>query len=272
MTLTFYSDASLFLNDHQAQLCKEESRYNLILGLAIRAAEKQNPISAWAHLSTGALALRTSDKTPLLLTELLPEEIPLWVDMLKPLRFQELLAPKGTAEAVLSELPQGQHARVKMRQGIYEARQIMAPEHPEGFLRLAKGQDQALVGQWINAFIWDCFSNQLPQADTDAMAHRLITEERMHLYICKDQPVSMVCNNRQTPNTATVSYVYTPNDMRGKGYGSCATAALSQLLLNRGFQACNLHTNLDNPTSNAIYTKLGYKQLAQSLLYQLEDL
>jgi hypothetical protein len=62
----------------------------------------------------------------------------------------------------------------------------------------------------------------------------------------------------RTPKGARVGYVYTPPESRGRGYASACVAALSQGLLDGGVEFCVLYTDLSNPTSNAIYTRLGY--------------
>jgi hypothetical protein len=56
----------------------------------------------------------------------------------------------------------------------------------------------------------------------------------------------------------TVSAVYTPREQRQHGYASALVARLSQHLLDMGYEFVTLFTDLENPTSNAIYQKIGY--------------
>jgi len=63
--------------------------------------------------------------------------------------------------------------------------------------------------------------------------------------------------------------VYTPREWRRRGYATACVAALSKLLLQRGFEFCVLHTDLSNPTSNAIYTGIGYRPVRDFLMYEL---
>jgi predicted GNAT family acetyltransferase len=52
--------------------------------------------------------------------------------------------------------------------------------------------------------------------------------------------------------------VYTPAEHRARGYGSAVTAAATQDVLDdRAIPV--LFTDLANPTSNAIYQRLGYR-------------
>jgi len=72
-------------------------------------------------------------------------------------------------------------------------------------------------------------------------------------------PVSLAGCTGPTPNGIRIGPVYTPPEHRNHGYASAAVAALSQLLLERGFRSCFLFTDLSNPTSNKIYQAVGYQ-------------
>ena len=68
-----------------------------------------------------------------------------------------------------------------------------------------------------------------------------------------------------------VSLVYTPPAQRNRGYASAAVAALSQQLLDAGWEFCSLFTDLANPTSNSIYQKVGYRPIADVVDIDFED-
>ena len=63
----------------------------------------------------------------------------------------------------------------------------------------------------------------------------------------------------KTENGVRVSLVYTPSEHRGHGYASACVADLTSLLLAGGNAYCCLYTDLGNPTSNAIYQRIGYR-------------
>jgi hypothetical protein len=63
----------------------------------------------------------------------------------------------------------------------------------------------------------------------------------------------------ETPHGARIGPVYTPPAARGRGYASACTAALSERMLAAGKRFCFLYTDLDNPTSNTIYQRIGYR-------------
>ncbi len=68
-----------------------------------------------------------------------------------------------------------------------------------------------------------------------------------------------------------VNLVYTPPELRGKGYATNCVAALSQKLLDDGYKFCSLFTDLSNPTSNDIYSKIGYNPIADFIVYDFCD-
>ena len=83
------------------------------------------------------------------------------------------------------------------------------------------------------------------------------------------EPVSLAGWGGRTPNGIRVGPVYTPPHLRGRGYATALTAELSQRLLDGrlfegGRRFCFLYTDLANPTSNAIYERIGYRRVAES--------
>ena len=68
-----------------------------------------------------------------------------------------------------------------------------------------------------------------------------------------------------TRNGIRIGYVYTPPESRARGYASALVAAVSQKMLDEGFAFCVLYTDLSNPTSNAIYARVGYEPVADVL-------
>ena len=64
--------------------------------------------------------------------------------------------------------------------------------------------------------------------------------------------------------------MYTPPELRGRGFASNLVAGLSRWVLARGVPACYLYTDLGNRTSNAIYVDVGYEWVAESAEYSFE--
>jgi predicted GNAT family acetyltransferase len=77
-----------------------------------------------------------------------------------------------------------------------------------------------------------------------------------------DEPVSMAGSARPVGKGITIGLVYTPPEKRRKGYAAALVAALSQHMLDSGYEYCTLFTDLANPTSNEIYQRIGYRPIA----------
>jgi predicted GNAT family acetyltransferase len=63
-----------------------------------------------------------------------------------------------------------------------------------------------------------------------------------------------------------VGPVYTPPELRGHGFASAATAAVSRAALEAGLREVVLYTDLANPTSNAVYQRLGYRPVEERVV------
>ena len=68
---------------------------------------------------------------------------------------------------------------------------------------------------------------------------------------------------------ARVGPVYTPPEHRGKRYGSAVTAAVVEHLLPE-VDAIMLYTDASNPTSNAIYERIGFHHVDDIVDLDLE--
>jgi GNAT superfamily N-acetyltransferase len=73
-------------------------------------------------------------------------------------------------------------------------------------------------------------------------------------------PAAMACLSRTVAGVCRVGTVYTPPDRRQHGYGGAITTAISQQALDAGATEIVLYTDLANPTSNALYERLGYRR------------
>jgi predicted GNAT family acetyltransferase len=67
-----------------------------------------------------------------------------------------------------------------------------------------------------------------------------------------------------TPSGIRIGPVYAPTKLRGHGYATTLTADVSAAQLVRGRRFCILYTDLANPTSNAIYERIGYVRVCES--------
>ncbi len=79
------------------------------------------------------------------------------------------------------------------------------------------------------------------------------------LWQAAGRPVSMGAVTRPVAGMVRIGPVYTPPEFRGAGYASAVTAELSLRAREAGAAEVLLYTDLDNPVSNSIYQRIGYR-------------
>nr|WP_260173779.1 GNAT family N-acetyltransferase [Nocardioides albus] len=83
-------------------------------------------------------------------------------------------------------------------------------------------------------------------------------EEFLLLWEVDGEIVSLCGATLPAHGVVRIAPVYTPKEQRGHGYGTAVTAAASRLLGADGTRLC-LFTDVDNPVSNHVYAKIGYR-------------
>jgi len=269
MIATTYQDAGEFLFSTQAILERNEAANNLMLGTCLRLKRFPERIKTAPYLVTVA------DGSELVVAAVMTPPRKLVIhndrqdcDKALELIARDLLANHWAVPGVLGPAPvakafaetwtsvSGLQYRDGMRQRIFELRKVIPPESSRGRLRLATEDDVDLVTDWILAFQKEALTGG-DRAETYEIAKSRIGDR--DIYIWEDQkPVSMAAKTRPMLNGIGVSLVYTPPELRGRGYATACVASLSQSLLDSGWKFCALLTDLSNPTSNRIYQRIGY--------------
>jgi predicted GNAT family acetyltransferase len=85
------------------------------------------------------------------------------------------------------------------------------------------------------------------------------------------RPVALAGFNDAPPDFARIAPVYTLPDCRGRGYATALVASLSRELLARGKRKLFLTTDVANPASNAIYTRIGYRPETDEYHFEFVD-
>ena len=161
----------------------------------------------------------------------------------------------------------GVTAATRFDQRIYAMEELVPPRDVEGVARLAGADDRALVLDWMTAFAHEALHGGDDAGRIERSVDARLGPEGaggICLWEVGDRPMSLAGFGGPTPNGLRIGPVYTPSEHRGHGYGSAVTAAASQVALDRGKRFCFLYTDLANPTSNAIYIRLGYRPVCDS--------
>lgn len=128
---------------------------------------------------------------------------------------------------------------------------------PAGTARLAAEGDRDLMAEWFDAFTREI--GDPPGQDHHAAVDARLGYGGLMVWEAGGVPVSIAGLSRAVAGMVRVGSVYTPPRLRGRGYAGAVTAALSQAALDAGAREVLLYTDLANPTSNALYQRLGYQ-------------
>jgi predicted GNAT family acetyltransferase len=157
----------------------------------------------------------------------------------------------------------GDGPRLLLSQRIYEATEVSDPRQVDGRMRGGTGQDHDLLLRWIDAFAQEAMPEGAPGGDGPGLLERRAADPDGGWVLWDDhEPVSLAGYGNATPNGIRIGPVYTPPELRGRGYASALVAAVTRQLLSTGRDFCFLFTDLANPTSNSIYQQVGYRPVA----------
>jgi predicted GNAT family acetyltransferase len=162
------------------------------------------------------------------------------------------------------------HATTTMRQRLY-ALQALAPPvpPPAGRARRASAAEVERVAGFVTAFLDEV---GLTEVDPATIVRDQISDRLVWLWEdAGGEVVSMASRHRTAAGVARVGPVFTPTEHRRHGYGAAVTAACTRDALERDADDVVLFTDLDNPTSNAIYQRLGYLPVSDHAVVRFRE-
>jgi GNAT superfamily N-acetyltransferase len=138
---------------------------------------------------------------------------------------------------------------------------------PAGRAAVATAAARSLLGAWYEAFAREV---DMPAAGIAAQVDDRLTHGGLTLWELGGEPVSLAGISRQVAGVTRVAPVYTPPEHRGRGYGAAVTAAVSRQARDEGAAEVVLYTELDNPTTNRLYARLGYVPVEDRVMLRFE--
>ena len=150
---------------------------------------------------------------------------------------------------------------VHMNMRVYTLEEVNKSIPLVGVLRKASMNDIYFLPYWINLFSVECKIIGQTLDEALVLVKRAIEKEILWVLEDNGLPVAITGIVREIVNGCTIGMVYTPPYYRGKGYASSSVAQVTQIALDRGCKYVTLNTDLDNPTSNSIYQKIGYNPI-----------
>jgi predicted GNAT family acetyltransferase len=282
MDIKTYKTAGEFLAHAGKHLAKDEARYGLTMGLVKRLVEnphyygEENPWFCTTGMGNkvNAAAMRTPPHTLILAhlsgaIEAVAEKLVQAV--INDFNFiPGVVGDKELADTFAMLWCEKCGAKIvnTMAQRIYRLDKVNNVPASPGRFRLATMAEKELVKKWAHAFHLDTFGEGSNAAESDitpALEHNAV-----FFWELQGRPVSMAVKMRPTDKGMSVGCVYTPPELRGKGYATSCVAELSRSILQSGRGFCMLYTDMANPTSNSIYKKIGYNPVCDSVEHSFE--
>jgi predicted GNAT family acetyltransferase len=276
-------DPAAFVREAGAFLAEHEAEHSLMLGLALRAVDEPDayggPVYEVLVRDGGrvvAAALRTPPYNLIVAATDEPAALGAIADDARE-RFGELPGVLGPSDAAARfaaswDARTGSTSTLEIAQRAFRSERVDPPAGVPGSPRDAGADDRPLLRGWLDAFLTEALPSaprledpaaELDRRERDPDAGFLFWEHDA-------EPVAMAGWGGRTPNGIRIGPVYTPPEHRRRGYASALTAALTERLLAGGRRFCFLFTDLANPTSNAIYQRIGYRPLGDVDRYRFD--
>lgn len=272
------ADVEAFLAAAGHVFDRDAAANNLMLGVVQQLRDQPGSYpeaSFWVAADDGEViagALRTPPYPVLLADPLREEAVDAFVEAFaqREAAMPGLTAnePWATRFADAWAAATGTPWRLQLGQGVYALRSVIVPPAAVGAPRSATLHDRPLLTRWMEAFEAEALASAVRDERATERALDARLPEGLHggftLWIDDaGSPVSLTGWVRISGG-ARIGPVYTPPERRGRGYASSLVAHVSASALAAGADACFLYTDLANPTSNAVYRRIGYEQVATS--------
>jgi predicted GNAT family acetyltransferase len=265
-----FSDAQAFLDTAGPFLAEREAEHNLLFGIAatliIDPERYPDPYLAAIRRNDDvvAAALMTPPFNVVLSITEDPDAI---AAIGRDLGRNRLPVPGVTAPVEIArrfaELWAERHgvaATHDMAERVYRLERVTPPTGVAGTVRIATPVDRDLLFDWVRAFLVEALERE-GESEAEVLVDSALRTGSRTFYLWEDggRPVSLAAATGPTPNGIRIGPVYTPPEVRRRGYASAVTAAASQAQLDAGRKFVFLFTDLKNPTSNKIYQAIGYE-------------
>jgi predicted GNAT family acetyltransferase len=273
MRLVEQADVISFLSSASPVMAAAEPENSLVWGIAqtLRDRPGQYPGGAWmATIEDEDFTIGAALRTPphvLILTRI-PSEA---VSLLAQWHHQDLpgvVGPRETAEefARLWSSRKGTSSRLGMSQRMYQLNRVEPTPRVPGRARRAGANDAEDLLDWRRAYEAELRTD----GPLEEACRRFRAEvEAGNAWLWEDGPrVCMAVCVGSTPKGIRIGGVYTPPELRRRGYAAALVAEVSRIKLAEGKAFCSLVTDLANPTSNAIYQRIGYRAVCDFAEYR----
>ncbi|GAA4934375.1 putative GNAT family acetyltransferase [Actinomycetospora succinea] len=214
------------------------------------AADDGPPELAWWSGDEGAVIVRTPPHRPVA-SAMSPAAAAAWAATAP--RPERVLGPADVVEHLARAW--AATVEVVVAERLHRLERLRPPADPPP-TRPGTADDADLLWAWLLEFHHEATPDDPmpPRAAVDAAA----AEGRIVVALADGEPVAYASASPVMLGTARIGPVYTRPAHRGRGHGAAVTAGAVRHALESGAEEVLLFTDLDNPTSNALYARLGF--------------
>jgi predicted GNAT family acetyltransferase len=158
----------------------------------------------------------------------------------------------------------GTTPKVAMRTTLHALDAVQDVPEPPGAVRDAEPDDRELLVNWFEEFAAEAGVGGTRDQHLRSLEAAMGAEAGALLWD-DGGPVSFSLARWTSPAHARIGPVYTPPGHRRHGYATALVAHQTRRLLDAGAEVCLLFTDQANPTSNAIYARIGYRPVCNAV-------
>ena len=275
LKVLFCEDPAFVLRRADEFLSSNPVVHNLVLSILHASVAHADPGRYWIALygerTVVGVVVQSPLEYPAALTPMEPRAVLAMVDAIAEagVTLPGVNGDAATAASFAGQWSERCKSAVKPFQGLrlHELLEVGEVSRTEGHLRQPRPEDRSLMILWTRAF-----QDEIGESadDSELRLDRGLAAGQLWVWDKKGETMSMAVSREPTQVVVRISGVYTPPEKRNHGYYAAACVhALSEHLRGSGYR-CMLYTDLDNPTSNSIYRRIGYRAIVEALRYRFE--
>lgn len=280
MEWQWYRDPVVFAQKTEPFLYKHEDKYSLFLGVLgqIRTGRYKEYFMATLEEDGQLLAA-------CLMTPPHPLQVVVFEDReglhefiaeqfsQESIPVNEVVGEREAAEgfAAVWAKKMNKQVEVLMDQGLYRLDSVThGLQKSPGTWQVAGTDDAPLLEEWFMQFHQDTGMKSPTREEAHERIEAFLKTKEVYVWEVEGKAVACMKRGRPSKHGITVSFVFTPEEHRRKGYARSLVAEVSEELLET-YDFCMLYTDLLNSTSNKIYSEIGYQQISNPVHLKFAD-
>jgi len=183
-----------------------------------------------------------------------------------------IIAKNGVCQSFITQYKKSISCNFNEIRGmdIMEIRKVNEIKPVDGIHRTAVNAESKLITDWMIQFQIEALASEMDYEVALKKVTNLINNNKIFVYEnIEHRIVSMATATRKLIHGMAISYVFTPEEFRGKGYAAANIYYLSKELLESGYEFCTLFADKKNLVSNRAYEKVGYIGMEENYEYRI---